>query len=115
MKLHFCKIFPYPKEIEEANRLFGIKTFETMWGQYEFYCPGNLKDFERTAVLKEIRVPTLLICGRYDVITPESTEAYAKQIKGAEFVVFEKSAHMTMNEEPDNCIRVIRNFLNKSE
>ena len=48
LKLHWCKIFPYPKEIQEAFRLFGIKSFETMWGQYEFYCPGNLKDFERT-------------------------------------------------------------------
>ena len=86
-----------------------------MWGQYEFYCPGNLKDFERTAVLKEIKVPTLFTCGRYDIITPESTGGYAKQIKGAEFVVFKKSAHMTMNEEPDTFIKVIRNFLNKSE
>ena len=115
LKLHWCRIFPYPKEIEEATRLFGIKTFETMWGQYEFYCTGNLKDFERTAVLKEIKVPTLFTCGRYDVITPESTGEYAKQIKGAEFVVFEKSAHMTMNEDPDTFIKVIRNFLNKYE
>jgi proline iminopeptidase len=114
-KIHWCKIFPYPKEIEESLQLFGAKTFETMWGQYEFYCPGNLKDFERTTVLKEIKVPTLFTCGRYDVITPESTGGYAKQIKGAEFVVFEKSAHMTMNEEPDTFIKVIRNFLNKSE
>ena len=115
LKLHWCKIFPYPKEIEEASRLFGSKTFETMWGQYEFYCPGNLKDFERTAVLKEIKVPTLFTCGRYDINTPETTLGYAKQTKGAEFVVFEKSAHMTMNEEPDTFIKVIRNFLNKSE
>ena len=114
-KIHWCKIFPYPKEIEESLQLFGIKTFETMWGQYEFYCPGNLKDFERTAVLKEIKVPTLFTCGRYDLITPESTGGYAKQIKGAEFVVFEKSAHMTMNEEPDTYVKIIRNFLNKSE
>lgn len=115
LKLHWCKIFPYPKEIEESFRLFGIKTFETMWGQYEFYCPGNLKDFERTPVLKEIKVPTLFTCGRYDLNTPESTGGYAKQIKDAEFVVFEKSAHMTMNEEPDTYVKVIRDFLNKNE
>ena len=115
LKIHWCKIFPYPKEIEESIQLFGAKTFETMWGQYEFYCPGNLKDFERTSVLKDIKVPSLFTCGRYDLSSPQSTAGYAKQVQGAEFVVFEKSAHMTMNEEPDTFIKVIRNFLNKSE
>ncbi len=86
-----------------------------MWGDYEFYCPGNLSEFERTDVLQEIRVPTLFTCGRYDLNTPQITEAYAKQVRGAEFFVFEKSAHMTMNEEPDIYVKVIRNFLNKSE
>ncbi len=115
LKIHWCKIFPYPKEIEESLQLFGTSPFETMWGQYEFYCPGNLRDFDRTAVLKEIKVPTLFTCGRYDLISPEITGAYAKQIKGAEFMVFEKSAHMTMNEEPDTYVQLIRNFLNRSE
>jgi proline iminopeptidase len=114
-KIHFCRIFPYPKEIQESMQLFGVQTFETMWGQYEFYCPGNLKGFERTRLLKNIEMPTLFTCGRYDVITPETTGGYAKQVKGAEFVVFEKSAHMPMNEEPDSYAKVIRTFLNKNE
>lgn len=115
VKLHWCRIFPFPKDIEKSMSHPPSGVFKTMWGDYEFYCPGNLIDFERTGVLREINVPTLFTCGRYDLITPESTEGYARQIKGAEFVVFEKSAHMTMNEEPDTSIKVIRNFLNKSK
>ena len=113
--LYWCRIFPYPKDIEKSMSYPSSGVFKTMWGDYEFYCPGNLKDFERTSVLQEIEVPTLFTCGRYDVITPENTEGYARQVRNAEFVVFGKSAHMPMNEEPDAYIKSMRNFLNKSE
>ena len=115
VKLHWCRIFPFPKEIQRSMSHSSSNSFKTMWGDYEFYCPGNLAAFDRTEVLQEISVPTLFTCGRYDLNTPQITEAYAKQVKGAEFFVFEKSAHMTMNEEPDSYVKVIRNFLNKNE
>jgi proline iminopeptidase len=112
---HWCRIYPFPDEINESSAHFGNTVFKTMWGQYEFYCPGNLKDFERTAELIKIKVPTLFTCGRYDVITPESTAGYSEKVKGSELVVFENSAHMTMNEEPERYVKVIREFLNKIE
>lgn len=89
--------------------------FKTMWGDYEFYCSGNLAEFDKTEVLQEIRIPTLFTCGRYDLNTPQITEAYARQVRGAEFFVFEKSAHMTMNEEPDRYVKITKEFINKSE
>ncbi len=112
---HLCRIFPFPKDVEKSMSYPPSGVFKVMWGDYEFYCPGNLKNFERTAVLQEIKVPTLFTCGRYDLVTPESTEGYARQIKGSEFVVLEKSAHMTMNEEPNNYVKIVRDFLNQSE
>ena len=86
-----------------------------MWGHYEFYCPGNLKNFERRSLLNGIKVPTLFACGRYDITTPEVTQEYAGKTRGAQVVVFEKSAHMPMNEEPGLFVKVVRDFLNKSE
>jgi proline iminopeptidase len=112
---HWCRMFPFPEDIQKSMSYPSSEVFKTMWGDYEFYCPGNLRDFDRTAVLQEIKVPTLFTCGRYDLITPETTEGYSSQIKGAQFVIFEKSAHMTMNEEPDTYVKIIRDFLNKNE
>jgi proline iminopeptidase len=114
-KLHWCRIFPFPKQIEESMNHPASNSFKIMWGEYEFYCPGNLANFERTDVLHQIKVPTLFTCGRYDLNTPQITNAYARQVKGSEFFVFEKSAHMTMNEEPDAYVTVVKNFLNKNE
>ena len=63
----------------------------------------------------KIKVPTLFTCGRHDLITPETTASYSEKVKGSDLVVFENSAHMTMNEEPENYVNAIRNFLNKIE
>lgn len=114
-KLHWCRTFPFPEDIQKSLNYPTSAVFKTMWGDYEFYCPGNLKDFDREHVLEEIKVPTLFTCGRFDLTTPESTAGYAEQVDGAEFVVFEKVAHMTMNEDPENFVEVIREFLNKSD
>jgi proline iminopeptidase len=114
-KRHWCRKYPYPKEIEESINHTSTPVFNTMWGHYEFYCTGNLKDFERRSVLKEIKMPTLFTCGRYDLNTPEEFKRYAEQVEGSEFVVLENSAHMTMNEEPDAYVKVLRQYLAKHE
>jgi len=71
-------------------------------GPSEFFATGSLKEFDRSAELKDIKVPTLFTAGRYDKPTPETTEWYASQVPGASVVIFENSSHMTMLEETDD-------------
>lgn len=115
VKLYWCRTFPFPEAIQKSMNYATSEVFKTMWGDYEFYCPGNLKDFDREYILTDINVPTLFTCGQFDLTTPESTARYAKQVKGAEFVIFEDIAHMTMNEDPKNYVKVIREFLSRNE
>ena len=113
--LHWCKTIPYPSDIQESMSHPASAVFKTMWGDYEFFCTGNLIDFERESILKNLDVPTLFTCGRFDLTTPKSTAGYADQVKGSEFLIFENSAHTTMNEEPDCFVKAIRDFLSKNE
>ena len=115
VKLHWCRTFPFPEDIQKSINYPTSGVFKTMWGVYEFYCPGNLRDFDREYILTDINVPTLFTCGQFDLTSPESTASYAEQVKGAEFVIFEDVAHMTINEDPDNYVEVIREFLRKNE
>ncbi len=115
LKTHFCRIFPFPKEIEENQKYAGAQVYETMWGGNEFFCTANLKDFDRTSVLKEMGQPILFASGQYDFCTPETTKWFARQAKNANVVVFEKSAHLPMLEEPDTFLRVVKQFLDKHE
>ena len=62
--------------------------------------------------LGEIRVPTLIVVGRHDWITPvEASEELAAGIPGAELRVFEGSGHSPQIEENERFVEVVRDFL----
>jgi proline iminopeptidase len=68
--------------------------------------------YDLRARLHEIRVPTLIVVGRHDWITPvEASEEMAAGIPGAELVVFENSGHSPQLEENERFIEVVRDFL----
>jgi len=74
----------------------------------------NIPNFDLTSRLSEIKVPTLVIVGRHDWITPlEASEELAAHIPNAELVIFENSGHSPQQEEPERFIRVVREFLNR--
>jgi len=58
-------------------------------------------------------VPTLFTVGRYDECTPESVAAFRDRVPGAGMAVFERSAHMTMLDEPAAYVAELRRFLRR--
>jgi proline iminopeptidase len=65
--------------------------------------------------LGEISVPTLFTVGRFDPSTPAAAAYYQSLVPGAELVVFEQSAHLTMHDEPDHYNAVLRDFLRRAD
>ena len=72
----------------------------------------NLPGYDLTERLHEIRVPTLVVVGRHDWITPvAASEEIAAGIEGAELVVFENSGHSPQIEENEKFVALVRDFL----
>ena len=68
---------------------------------------------ETSSVLKEITIPTLIICGREDVVTPLTESKFMnKQIKGSILHVINNAGHVSNLEEPRKFNKLIRDFLN---
>ncbi|QQZ10138.1 proline iminopeptidase-family hydrolase [Heyndrickxia vini] len=116
----FYKRFVYrldskPEELKSEYAKSNEVVYETMWGPSEFYTTGNLNTFDVTDRLHEIKLPALFTCGRYDEASPQTVEAQSRQIQGADFHVFENSAHQGFLEEPEEYVRVVREFLNRVE
>jgi pimeloyl-ACP methyl ester carboxylesterase len=62
--------------------------------------------------LKDIRVPTLILCGREDAITPlKLHEEMAKAIEGSMLVVIEECGHLSTLERPEEVNRALRDWL----
>jgi proline iminopeptidase len=110
-KRFVCRLDPMPAFLKEGAKFKNPDVYNIMWGPSEFHVTGNLKNFDCTTQLKDINVPALYTCGRYDEATPESTEYYKSLTPNAQFHVFERSAHMPYLEEMEEYVRVVREFL----
>src|SRR5437899_3251335 len=57
---------------------------------------------DRTALLPSLRVPSLVLAGADDTVTPPSeARAMAQSIPGAKFVEIAGAGHLSMLEQPD--------------
>jgi pimeloyl-ACP methyl ester carboxylesterase len=63
-------------------------------------------------LLSQIRVPTLILCGREDSWSPPETHAeMAARIPSSRLVVVEKSGHMVTMERPEEVSRAMHEWL----
>ncbi len=71
-----------------------------------------IREWNVTRRLGEIRVPTLILVGDDDFITPVSQAKILRGgIPGSELVVFEKSGHLSHLETPDAFFGAVRKWL----
>ncbi len=92
------------------------EVYTTMWGPSEFGpVTGRLRDWDVTARLGEIQVPTLVTGGRYDEARPAHLAILADGIAGSEMVIFEDSSHMAFIEEHELYVRTVEDFLARVE
>jgi 3-oxoadipate enol-lactonase len=68
---------------------------------------------ETCSVLDKISIPTLIICGREDVVTPlDESKFMNKQIKGSVLHVINNAGHVSNLEQPIKFNKLLRDFLN---
>jgi pimeloyl-ACP methyl ester carboxylesterase len=68
------------------------------------------------ADLERVRVPTLLVCGREDPVTPvHDHEEMAARVPGAQLEIIEDCGHLSTIEQPEIVNRVLRNWLRKTD
>ena len=106
---------PFPPEVDSAMAGYSPFVYETMWGPSEFNPTGSLKDFDRSAVLRELRMPVLFTVGRQDEAVPETIQRFARAVPNARVRIFEKSAHMAMLTERATYADSVRAFLRAAE
>jgi proline-specific peptidase len=114
---HVCRLDPWPDCVTRTfDKLAQYpEVYNTMNGPSEFYVIGTLKTWDITDRLHEIKVPTLLLSGRYDEATPIIVETIHRSIPGSEWTIFENSSHMPHVEETDLYLQVLDRFFRQVE
>ena len=108
---HLCRLDPWPRAVVDSVSQMDNQIYLTLNGPTEFDVIGPLGAWERTADLGRIRIPTLVTVGRYDEITPSCAQTIVAGIEGARLEIFEESAHMAHEEEPERYAAVVSEFL----
>ncbi len=109
---HLCRADPWPEAlVRSGEQMDGNQVYLTMNGPTEFDVIGRLREWDRTADLGRITVPTLVTCGRYDEITPACSETITAGIPDARMHVFERSAHIAHLEEGEEYAALVEEFL----
>lgn len=91
------------------------KLYYQMVGKDGDFIVGNdIGNFDFRKQLKDLKMPILIIAGRYDrVAVPHMMVKYKEYCPQAKFVMFEKSGHNPQKEQPEEVFAIIREFLEK--
>jgi proline-specific peptidase len=90
------------------------KVYVIMQGYTEFMAIGKLKDWDVSGRLHEITVPTLLVSGVSDEVTPLLVKEEYDRIPNAEWHLL-PGAHLIHVEKRDTYNRLVETFLTKQE
>jgi proline-specific peptidase len=114
---HFCRLASWPEYLNRAIEKSAAfpEVGNVLTGSDAFDATGVNKNWTVIDRLGEIRVPTLVTCGHYDLATPAMVETVHRGIDGSEWVVFEQSAHLPHAEEPERYLQVLNDFLSRVE
>jgi len=80
----------------------------------DFLIGGDIAKLDFRTELKNLKMPTLILAGRFDrVALPRFSIQFKQYAPQAEFVMFEKSGHWPFVEEPAKMFQVVRRFLSR--
>jgi len=108
---YFARRQPWSDDVNSAFAQMNQAMYGYMWGPSEFTSTGTLSDYDRTDRLGEITTPTLLTAGQYEQATPATVKYYQSLIPGSEMAILENCGHLTLHDDPEADIKIIRGFL----
>lgn len=108
--------FPIDKWPESINRAFkhlNPNVYVFMQGQSEFGITGNatLKDWDVTARLKTLTVPTLSIGAKYDTMDPKHMEWIANEVQNGRFLFCPNGSHCSQYDDQQHYFPGLIKFL----
>lgn len=108
---HLCRLKRWPAEVVYSTEHVSELVYHTMNGPNEFTVIGNIRYWDVTPKLKTIRVPTLVLSGAYDEVTPKVARDLHRHIPRSELTIFKNSSHMPFWEERETFMRRVNRFI----
>jgi proline iminopeptidase len=112
---HLCRINPWPEPIQRTFRNVNTQVYNTMQGPNEFVVTGTFKDWNRWNDIQNIKVPALLLVGRYDTMRVEDIQKMGALIPNSRVCICEKGSHLSMYDDQETYFRELIKFIKDVE
>jgi proline iminopeptidase len=98
---HFLRMPPdrWPDPVNRAFAHLNKKIYVPMQGPSEMGASGKLEKWDRTADLKTIGVPTLVIGAQHDTMDPRHMEMMSKQVQKGRYLYCPNGSHLAMYDD----------------
>ena len=110
-KKHLCRLDPWPAEVTYSLDHISKPVYGTMNGPNEFTIIGNTRYWDVTDRLRTIRVPTLVLGGKFDEVSPLVAREIREHVRGSELTIFPNSSHLAFWEERESFMERVLRFL----
>jgi proline iminopeptidase len=101
----------WPDPVQRAFRHINPKIYVPMQGPSELGASGLLVDWDRTADLGKIAVPTLVIGAGHDTMDPAHMEKMARQVQRGRYLLCPEGSHMAMYDDQRTYVDGLVKFL----
>jgi len=110
---HILRMQPdqWPEPVNRMFRHLNPKIYVPMQGPSELGASGKLVDWDRTADLGKIEVPTLVIGARYDTMDPAHMELMARQLRKGRYLFCPNGSHLALYDDPKVYVEGIIRYL----
>jgi proline iminopeptidase len=100
---HILRMAPaeWPDPVLRAFAKINKKIYIPMQGPSEMGASGNLADWDRTADLARITVPTLAIGARYDTMEPAQMKLIADRVRHGRYLYCPNGSHLAIYDDQE--------------
>jgi proline iminopeptidase len=110
-----CRVNPLPEPFLRSLGHSSEEVNRTMWGTNSFAVGGTAGDWDRWDDLKDLKVPTLVIGGRFDLARPEDLQKMGELIPRSRIVICENGSHNSMYDDQETYFRELLKFIKDVE
>ena len=101
----------WPDPVNRAFAHLNAEIYVPMQGPSELGASGKLVNWDRTADLGQIRVPTLVIGAEHDTMDPAHMEMMAGAVQNGRYLLCPNGGHMAMYDDQETYMRGVIAFL----
>jgi proline iminopeptidase len=101
----------WPDPVNRAFKHLNPKIYVPMQGPSELGLTGKLLNWDRTADLDKITVPTLVIGAQYDTMDPKHMEMMAGKVRKGRYLYCPTGSHMAMYDDQETYVEGVIAFL----